>query len=167
MRQTTYYHYLAAYRWGTGGPLSTKQLPSGETNDKLHVSQNSVLYCSSNVSMPYCSLIFFPKYYCKGRIRIGDITRIIRLKSKDALLIRKTYLFYPRLYVQYRCMFSLRSLQPDIFFPYFATGVNFVIALFFRTLCDHNGVFQVDKSLGGFAVNDQFEAGFPDGIIFF
>ncbi len=26
-------------------------------------------------------------------------------------------------------------------------------------------VFQVDKSLGGFVVNDQFEAGFPDGII--
>ena len=45
--------------------------------------------------------------------------------------------------------------------------VFFVKGLFIRTLCDHNGVFQVDKSLGGFAVNDQFEAGFPDGISFF
>jgi hypothetical protein len=46
--------------------------------------------------------------------------------------------------------------------------IFFVKALFLRTfLYDHNGVFQVDKSLGGFAVNDQFEAGFPDGISFF
>ncbi len=127
--------------------ISPEQLPSGETDDTLHVLQNSLLYyCSSLVSMPYFSLFSFQKHYCRGRIRIGDITRIIRLKSKKALLIRKTCLFYSRLYV----------------LVYF-----FVKALFLRTLYDHNVVFQVDKSLGGFAVNDQFEAGFPDGIIFF
>jgi hypothetical protein len=74
---------------------------------------------------------------------------MIRLKSKDALFfIRKTCLFYSRLYVK----------------VYFFVKALF---LFLRTLCDHNGVFQIDKSLGGFAVNDQFEAGFPDGISFF